>query len=338
MKTVGIIGGGQLAQLLAMSAYQLGLKTLCFVEEDNCPAKRVSPLFIGKLSDPDAIEKFSQQVDVITFENENVDVEHSMHLEKIKPVFPNPDSIRIAQDRLLEKNFFQKLNIPTAVFFAVNSADDLKPDNGFLKTRRFGYDGLGQIRITDNSDLKAAWNTLNQPAIFERFVHFETEVSQLVARNCAGDIQFFPLIENKHHDGILRTSRFAHFPVLEKQAQDIAMKLVESFNYVGVLAIEFFVCDNQLIINEIAPRVHNSGHLTIEGCNVSQFEQHLRAILNLPLIKPIIIQSVEMINIIGEWPKDLNQFQHIYDYGKAPRKNRKLGHGIYLRTHSREHF
>ncbi len=328
MKTVGIIGGGQLAQLLSVSAYQLGLKTVCFVEEEDCPAKRCSPLFLGKLSDNDALEKFSTQVDVITVENENVDIDTLKKCEKIKPVFPHPDIIQIAQDRLFEKNYFQKLLIPTTPFFPVHCAADLKKENGFLKTRRLGYDGKGQIHITPDSNLTDAWNLLNKPAIFEHFIDFETEVSQLVARNSDGDIQFFPLIENKHQEGILRTSHFAHFPALEKKAQDYARTLVESLNYIGVLAIEFFVQKNELIMNEIAPRVHNSGHLTIEGCNVSQFDQHLRAILNLSLIKPAIIQSVEMINIIGEWPENLDQFHHIYDYGKAARKNRKLGHAI----------
>src|SRR3989338_1014279 len=270
MKTVGIIGCGQLAQLLAMSAYQLGYKTLCFAQEEECPAKRLSPLFIGKLSDVDAIKKF----------------------------------------------------------FEINSLDDLKTEDGFLKTRRFGYDGKGQVRVSQYSDLALMWNALDKSAIFERFVDFEAEVSQLVARNNSGDIQFFPLIKNRHQEGILRESQFADYVGLEKMAQDYARKLVESLNYVGVLAIEFFVHENQLIANEIAPRVHNSGHLTIEGCNVNQFEQHLRAIFNLPLIKPKIIQPVKMINIIGEWPQNLGRFSRVYNYGKLIKKNRKLGHGI----------
>lgn len=328
MKTVGIIGGGQLAQLLAMTAYQLGHKTLCFVEEEECPAKRLSPLFVGKLSDSDAIKKFSEKVDVITVENENVDIDYLKKCEIIKPVFPNPDIIKIAQDRLLEKNCFLQLNIPTTEFFEVNSVLDLKAEDGFLKTRRFGYDGKGQIRISQYSNLSATWKKLNKPAIFEFFIDFKTEVSLLVARNSAGDIQFFPFIENTHQEGVLRSSRFANFLQLQEQAQYYATTLVESLNYIGVLAIEFFVHENQLIANEMAPRVHNSGHLTIEGCNVSQFEQHLRAILNLPLIKPTIIQSVEMVNVIGEWPENLDQFLHIYHYGKLSRKNRKLGHLI----------
>ena len=206
--------------------------------------------------------------------------------------------------------------------------DDLKTEDGFLKTRRFGYDGKGQVRVSQYSDLALMWNALDKSAIFERFVDFEAEVSQLVARNNSGDIQFFPLIKNRHQEGILRESQFADYVGLEKMAQDYARKLVESLNYVGVLAIEFFVHENQLIANEIAPRVHNSGHLTIEGCNVNQFEQHLRAIFNLPLIKPKIIQPVKMINIIGEWPQNLGRFSRVYNYGKLIKKNRKLGHGI----------
>jgi len=328
MKTVGIIGGGQLAQLISMSAYSLGVKTLCFVETEDCPAKRLSPLFIGKLYNEKALTTFAKQVDVITIENENIDIQYLKKLTKIKFVFPNPEIIKIAQDRLLEKNYFKKLSIPTADFFSVNSVNDLKQEDGFLKTRRFGYDGKGQIRITTHTDVKSAWKKLQEPAIFECFIDFDTEVSQLIARNTTGEICFFPLIENQHQVGILKRSRFAKFPQLEKLAQWYAKKLAESFNYVGVLAIEFFVKDNQLIANEMAPRVHNSGHLTIEGCNVSQFEQHLRAVLNLPLIQPSITRFVEMINVIGEWPKSLGQYHHIYHYGKTPEKNRKLGHLI----------
>ncbi len=324
MSTVGIIGGGQLAQLLAISAYQLGLKTLCLVEDENCPAKRVSPVFMGSLED------FAHQVDVITVENENIDIDFLNKLNKIKPVFPSPAIIQVSQDRLLEKNYFKKCGIPTVDFFEVTSAQDLKNYHGILKTRRLGYDGKGQIRLTDKSDINEIWNDFQKPAIVESFCNFETEVSQIIARNAKGNIAFFPLIENKHESGILRTSQFSQLKHLDKLAQDYAKKIAESLDYTGILSVEFFVKNNQLMINEIAPRVHNSGHLTIEGCNVSQFEQHLRAILNVELIQPKIIQKVLMQNIIGTWPKDLSQFQHIYDYGKAPRQNRKLGHVIQI--------
>lgn len=330
MKTIGIIGGGQLAQLLAMSADTLGVETLCFVSEENCPAKYASSLFIGELSDEKSLAQFAQQVDVITIENENIDSACLKTCDVIKPVCPRPDAIAIAQDRLFEKHYFRKLHIPTVDFVEVHSVSDLEAKNGFLKTRRLGYDGRGQIRITPNINLIHTWEKLLNPAIFESFIDFETEVSQLIVRNAMGDIAFFPLIENTHQEGILRTSHFAHLPHLEKSAQRYARRLAESLNYMGVLAVEFFVKNNQLIANEMAPRVHNSGHLTIEGCNVSQFEQHLRAILNLPLIQPKIVKSVEMMNIIGEWPRDLSQFHRVYDYRKAPRKNRKLGHVIQL--------
>lgn len=331
MKTIGIIGGGQLAQLLALSAYHLGLNTLCFVDDANCPAKRTSPIFVAHLDDEKALDLFAHQVDVITIENENINTSTLDYLAKQKPVYPNVNAVKIAQDRLLEKQFFQTHNIFTTDFFAINSAADFMPNhhNGILKTRRFGYDSKGQMRVKSNTDLTNAWKALNKPAIFEAFVDFDYEVSLLIARNSQGDIQPFPLIHNEHQAGILRRSRFdERDALLQKQAESIGADILNALNYVGVLAIEFFVKDNLLIANEMAPRVHNSGHLTIEGCNVSQFEQHLRAITGKLLIVPKIIQSVEMHNIIGEWPKDLSLFQHVYDYGKKPREKRKLGHGI----------
>ena len=330
-KTVGIIGDGQLAQLMAHSAYQLGVNTLCFSKNDDCPAARVSPIFMGDLKD------FEKQVDVVTIENENIDINT---LENITHLSPNIKSIAISQDRLLEKKYFQECDIPTTIFFEINTADDLlllktrdksRLYNGILKTRRFGYDGKGQLRITEKTNLNSAFETLNAPAIVEMFVEFDTEISLLLARNKNGQTVYFPLIENMHENGILRTSHFFSHEKIEsiaRQAHDYGKRLADSLDYVGVLAIEFFLKNNQLIANEMAPRVHNSGHLTIEGCNVSQFELHCRAILDLPLIQPIITHHVEMINIIGEWPKQINNAIHIYNYGKTPRENRKLGHYI----------
>ena len=323
MKTIGIIGSGQLAQLMAHSAYQLGVNTLCYSENLDCPAARVSPIFTGDL------KEFEKKVDVVTIENENIDINT---LENITHLSPNIKSIAISQDRLLEKKYFQECDIPTTTFFEVNHADDIKqPINGILKTRRMGYDGKGQSRITEKTNLNSAFETLNAPAIVEMFVEFDTEISLLLARNKNGQTVFFPLIENYHENGILRTSHFFSHEKIEsitQQAHDYGKRLADSLDYVGVLAIEFFLKNNQLIANEMAPRVHNSGHLTIEGCNVSQFELHCRAILDLPLIQPIITHHVEMINIIGEWPKQINNAIHIYNYGKTPRENRKLGHYI----------
>ncbi len=340
MKTIGIIGSGQLAQLLAMSSYQLGLKTLCFANDAHCPASRLSPIFTAHLDDQKALNMFAKQVDVITIENENINTSVLDYLTLQKSVYPNTKAVEITQDRLLEKTFFQQHNIKTTDFFSVDSIDDFTENklNGILKTRRLGYDGKGQIRIKPDTDLQTAWNTLKQPAIYESFVDFDFEVSLLIARNIKGDMQAFPLIHNTHHDGILRISRFLNTDAkycgpkqankLQAQAEIIGTTIINELYYVGLLAIEFFVKDGELIANEIAPRVHNSGHLTIEGCNVNQFEQHLRAITNKPLITPAITQTVEMHNIIGEWPTDLSQFQHVYDYGKVPRPNRKLGHGL----------
>lgn len=334
MKTIGILGGGQLAQLLAYTAYPVGLKTLCFSSEKNCPASRLSSVFIGDLNHVSDLENFAAHVDVITVENENIAPETLKTLAKFKPVYPNLNAIAMAQDRLLEKNYFQKYHIETPRFMPVNTIDDFENavknfgKNGILKTRRLGYDGKGQVRITEKTNLAAAWNAISTPAIFESFISFSKEVSILAARNTMGDIVTFPLIENQHAEGILRTSQFLRDDQLENQAKAIVKTVLNSLDYVGLLAIEFFVQNKQLIANEIAPRVHNSGHLTIEGCQISQFEQHLRAITGEPLIAPRIMQAVLMTNIIGQWPDDLSNYQHVYDYGKIPRINRKLGHII----------
>lgn len=329
IKTVGIIGGGQLAQLLAWTAYALNLKTLCLVSEENAPAARFSPVLIGDLHDEKIIARFCDAVDVVTIENENIAVDVLEKISKYKSLFPNINAIAISQDRLLEKNFFKSLDISTTDYVEVRAAPELKNKNGFLKTRRLGYDGRGQLRIHANTDLSCAEDLIKQQAIFENIVLFDCEVSQLIARNQRGEIVFFPLIENVHREGILRTSCFSKQIALQDSAQHYAKKIAEALDYVGVLAIEFFVRDGKLIANEMAPRVHNSGHLTIEGCCVSQFESHLRAITGAALLAPrIVARNVEMHNIVSVWPEDLTVFEHVYDYGKAPRPNRKLGHVI----------
>ncbi len=339
MKTVGIIGAGQLAQLLAHNAYQLGLKTLCFSEQPDAPAARNSALYIGNLSCQKDLTKFAEQVDVITIENENIDRSVLQTLSTIKPVYPDEQALVSAQQRITEKTLFQQLDITTPQFIAITTQADIDqlpasfPFPAILKTCRFGYDGKGQVPVKDRSDLAQAWHTLKQTdCILEQRISFECEVSILAARNSFGEIVYYPLIENQHQQGILRQSLCPYNNAnLQQMAENVIGRILNNLNYVGLLALELFVVNGQLYANEMAPRVHNSGHVTIESLNCSQFENHLRAICNLPLIRPKIQCDAKMLNVIGDWSILDNlpqQPMHIYNYGKAPRLNRKLGHII----------
>lgn len=334
---VGILGAGQLAQLLAQSAYSLGLETLCFTDSPDVPAARFSPLYLGSLHDEKALRGFAKQCDVITLENENIAPEILDRLAQYTPVLPDQKAIQIAQDRFTEKSFLQRLNIPTPHFAVVDSLANLNTAiasiglPALLKTRRFGYDGKGQVILHDSQEAASAWETIKHvPAILEAWIPFEHEVSLIGARNRAGATVYYPLIKNTHEQGILRFSESPFIsPALQALAEQYMQTLFNALNYMGVLAFEFFVKDTQLIANEIAPRVHNSGHLTIEGFNVSQFENHLRSILNFPLIKPVLRTPTKMTNMIGTLPTLTTQdYQnaHIYYYGKTPRTGRKLGH------------
>lgn len=334
MLTIGIIGGGQLAMMLASAATELGLDTLCLVDDLDSPARCSSKLFQGSLSDQQSLIAFAKEVDLVTLENENVDVAPLKRLAERVPVYPDPEVIAIAQDRLREKEYLQSLGLQTAPYAAISDLDDLVearaslPGAAILKTRRLGYDGKGQLRLHAETAPEQTWLKIQQPAVLEQFVDFSAEVSVLVARNKQGQVVCFPLLCNEHEQGILHRSSFAHDAPLQHQAERIATRLVTELSYIGVLAIEFFVTASGLVINELAPRVHNSGHLTIEGCNVSQFSQHCRAITGLDLLVPEIINDVAMLNVIGEWPQEIHRHQKIYDYNKQPRPGRKLGHLI----------
>ncbi|MDQ8039758.1 MAG: 5-(carboxyamino)imidazole ribonucleotide synthase [Rickettsiella sp.] len=336
---VGILGAGQLAQLLAHSAYSLGLETVCFTNNPDVPAARFSPLYIGNIHDSKDLIGFAEQCDVITFENENIAPEIIEFLSQYKPVLPDQKAIKVAQDRFIEKTFLQTLNIPTPCFAAIDSLTDLNTAisniglPALLKTRRFGYDGKGQVLLHDTHLAANAWDAIDRvPAILEKWVTFEHEVSLIAARNQTGATIFYPLIKNTHKQGILRFSEspFTN-PDLQKLAEYHMQLVFDALDYVGVMAFEFFVKESQLIGNELAPRVHNSGHLTIEGFNASQFENHLRSILDCPLIKPILRASTKMTNIIGILPElTIQDCQniHFYNYGKTPKPGRKLGHII----------
>ncbi len=343
MTTVGILGGGQLARMLALAGAPLGLRFLVMDTQADACAGQFAPLLVGDYRDESALAEFASRVDVTTFDFENVPAESAEWLAARVPVFPNPRALALAQDRLVEKNLFRSLGIPVGDYAAVASRDELEAEVTRLggacvvKTRRLGYDGKGQFRIRSAADVGPAWHALGAQAatvglIVEAFIPFQRELSVVAVRGRDGEFRTWPLTENWHVDGVLSAS-LAPAKVdegLEAQAVMHARKLGEALDYVGVFALELFCTDGQLLANEIAPRVHNSGHWTIEGAEVSQFENHLRAVLGLPLGDTRMLGHACMLNWIGEMPDRLAVLSqatgHWHDYGKLPRDGRKVGH------------
>ena len=344
--TIGILGGGQLGRMLALAAARLGFKCHVFAPSpDSCAFDVVHRVTCADYGDVEALDRFANDVEVITYEFENVPAQTATFLSARRPVLPDPRVLATTQDRLSEKHFVRSLGIPMAPFRDVSSPQMLVhalEETGLpaiLKTRRFGYDGKGQITIRNGSDPAAAWRAVGeQPAILEGFVPFEREVSVVAARSRDGQVECFDLIENEHRDHILKSSRVpAHVPeTIRVEAKRIAESIAAGFAYVGVLAVEMFVLNEvsepRLLVNEIAPRVHNSGHWTIDGASVSQFEQHVRAIAGWPLVKPLRHGRVEMINLIGSeideyatWLPRPGVSVHLYGKGAA-RPGRKMGH------------
>jgi 5-(carboxyamino)imidazole ribonucleotide synthase len=342
--TIGILGGGQLGRMLALAAARLGFKCHVFAPSPDSPAfEVVQRVTCADYADNSALDRFAEDVDVITFEFENVPAPTATFLSARKPVLPDPQILATTQDRLTEKNFVTGLGIATARYAQVSSQQDLALALGtigrpaVLKTRRFGYDGKGQISIGEGSDHAAVWRAIGeQPAILEAFVAFEREVSIVAARGREGRIECFDLIENEHRDHILKLSRVP--ANVSKSVADEAKRIAEiiaaAFNYVGVFAVEMFVLrqDGGLLVNEIAPRVHNSGHWTLDGTTVSQFEQHVRAVAGWPLVKPLRRGKIEMVNLIGSEVEDFAKWLSVegaslHLYGKATvRPGRKMGH------------
>lgn len=336
---VGILGGGQLARMLTLAAQPLGISTYCLDPNPNVSASYVTNIFIADYQDEDKLKQWLQQCDVITYENENIPVATAKLIHQFKPLYPSIKALEISQDRLYEKNLFRSLKINTPHFMPVNSFKELKEAcaviqlPAILKTRRFGYDGKGQYLIKQNSDVELAWEALGNQSILilEQFIHFERELSLVAARNLEGATCFYPLTENQHKKGILRVSTAPYQDVqLQQQAEEYAQKIFEQLDYVGVLAIEFFQLGKQLLANEMAPRVHNSGHWTIEGAQTSQFENHIRAICGLPLGATQARRYNIMFNCIGEEPefKQLLAIPgaHYHSYNKQARPGRKLSH------------
>jgi 5-(carboxyamino)imidazole ribonucleotide synthase len=335
---IGIIGAGQLGRMLALAGYPLGLQFVFLDQQADSPGAQIAPMIKGGFDDRAALAQLADQVDVITFDVENVPVDAVREIAVRKPFLPGPDALAVSQDRLTEKEFFRSLKIPTTRFAAVDSLEDLRSavDSiglpGILKTRRLGYDGRGQSVLRKLDDVTAAWQQLGKvPLIYEAFVNFSREVSIIGARSTQGEIRCYPLTANTHAEGILRYSIAPyHNASLQKQAESYLRKVMRKVNYAGVLTIEFFVQRGKLIANEMAPRVHNSGHWTIEGARTSQFENHLRAILGLALGDTQAIGHSVMVNFIGEIPTAAAATQvegvHFHSYGKEPRPQRKLGH------------
>ncbi|HRO64244.1 5-(carboxyamino)imidazole ribonucleotide synthase [Thermomonas sp.] len=343
MTTVGILGGGQLARMLVLAGAPLGLRFKLLDPAADACAGQLAPLAVGAWDAAEALRSFVEGVDIATFDFENVPAPAAQWLAATLPVFPPPQALAVSQDRLSEKNRFRELGIPVAPFSAVDSLDGLRAAvaaiglPAILKTRRLGYDGKGQFRLRTLEDVDAAWAALGPQApavglILEGFVAFQRELSAVAARGKGGEFRAWPLTRNWHVDGVLSAS-LAPAPVnpsTREKALAYAKALAESLDYVGVFALELFECDDELLANEMAPRVHNSGHWTIEGSHASQFENHLRAGLGLPLGSTAMRGHACMLNWLGAMPDRAAALAvpglRWHDYGKQPRPGRKVGH------------
>lgn len=336
--TIGIIGAGQLGRMLALAGYPLGLKFVFLDKSADAPGGQIGNIILGDFDDPDKLRQLATAVDVLTYDVENVPAGVLTDITRGVAFQPPVAALAVGQDRLFEKRLFIEQDIPVAPFRAVDARADLEAAvaelglPAILKTRRLGYDGKGQCRLKTAADVAPAFEALGGvPLILEGYVEFEREVSIIGVRSTRGECRFYPLAHNTHHNGVL------HYTVapyddsaLQAQAEAHVRRLMEHFDYAGVLTIEFFLKGGELIANEIAPRVHNSGHWTIEGAQTSQFENHVRAILGLPLGATEAVGASAMVNFLGEMPPLADVLRiagaHYHDYGKTPRPGRKLGH------------
>ena len=340
MKTIGVLGAGQLARMLALAGIPLGFKFLYVDPSHSSPASLLGEQIVAPFEDVTALQKLADCSDLITYEFENIPVSVVRNLAQTCSVFPPPIAWESSQDRLLEKQFFNQHGIETAPFYPVDDQPSLEQAIAvlklplILKTRRLGYDGKGQFLVKSLEDAITAFKELGQKGIIvEGFVKFDRELSCIAVRGIDGATFFYPLVENFHHDGILRLSLApaqVHATDLNLQASAQVGRILQALDYVGILAVEFFEKEGRLIANEMAPRVHNSGHWTIEGAETSQFENHIRAVAGLPLGDPKPRGFSAMINIIGSMPDASKVLKipgaHLHDYGKEPRAGRKLGH------------
>jgi len=340
VRRVGILGGGQLARMLALAGHPLGVRCRVLDPGEHPPAADVADHVRGALDDANALARLADGVEVVTYETENVEPSSADPMSRQVTMRPHPRALVTSSDRLMEKGFLRDLGIATAPFLAVETISDL--DRAcealglpiVLKTRRHGYDGRGQILVETLPDAHAAWAALGRRGLIaEGFVRFDRELSIVAVRSTTGEVRSYPLVENRHHDGILLWT-IAPAPRLalgtQQAAETIVARILSALDYVGVLTVELFQCGDELVVNEIAPRVHNSGHWTIEGAATSQFENHLRAILSLPLGSTMPIGASVSMNLLGATPQ-IDRIlalpdTHLHLYGKTPRPRRKIGH------------
>lgn len=343
---IGVIGGGQLGRMLALAGTPLGMNFAFLDPAPDACAQALGEHIRADYSDQDHLRQLADEVDLVTFEFESVPAETVAFLSQFVPVYPCAESLRIARDRWFEKSMFKELGIPTPTFCNVLSQDDLDvavQETGLpavLKTRTLGYDGKGQKVLRTAADVAGAFAELGSvPCILEGFVPFSGEVSLVAVRARDGETRFYPLVHNTHENGILKLSVASSEHPLQALAEDYVGRVLTKLDYVGVLAFEFFEVDGGLKANEIAPRVHNSGHWTIEGSECSQFENHLRAVAGLPLGSTAKVGESAMLNFIGEVPPVAEVIAiddcHLHHYGKAFKAGRKVGHAT-LRSASRE--
>lgn len=340
MTRIGIVGGGQLGRMLALAGYPLGLTCTVLEPAAESSAAQVCPRIRGEYDDLQKLYELAQHSEVVTYEFENVPVEAARWLAERVEVYPPPAALEVAQERVREKTFFRDLGVPVPAFAAVETRAEFDAAlatvglPAVLKTTRFGYDGKGQATLRTPAEAEAAWARLGgRPLILEEMVAFDRELSLVAARSALGEAAFYPLVENRHRDGMLRLT-LAPAPGLAPQLQPLAERYVgaalRALDYVGVLAVEFFERGGELLVNEMAPRVHNSGHWTTEGAETSQFENHLRAVLGLPLGPTMPRGHSAMANLIGTMPVREAVLAlpgaHLHHYGKAERAGRKLGH------------
>ena len=311
---VAVIGGGQLGRMLALAGIPLGLSFRFLDPSADAPAAEVGELLVGAYDDPVLLDRLADGAEVVTYEFENVPVEAARRVGAV----PDARALEASQDRLVEKQLFRRLGIPTAPI-----DDEVMEFPALLKTRRLGYDGKGQQRVESRP-------AVDDEHVLEGLVPFDRELSLLSVRGAGGETAFYPLVENVHEDGILRSSRAPALDAPQARAEELATRLLDELGYVGVLALELFEAGGELVANELAPRVHNSGHWTIEGAATSQFENHLRAILGLPLGATTVAGEVALLNVIGTEPDPAAILgipgAHLHLYGKESRAGRKLGH------------
>jgi len=335
--TIGILGGGQLARMLALAGRPLDVDCLVLDPSPEACAAPICHHLVGPYDDRRLLDELVARCEVATYEFENVREDSVQYIAARIPMFPSARALTLSADRLLEKNLFSDLGIPTPRYLAVDSESALRAATaslGFplvLKTRREGYDGKGQVVLRSDDEIPSAWSSLGPvPKIAEQFISFDREISAIGVRDRKGTVAMYPISENTHRQGILRCAIARPDDRLQQTAYDHARRLLDAMDYVGVLALELFDVDGRLLANEFAPRVHNSGHWTIEGSETSQFENHIRAVLGVPLGETRAICHTAMLNLIGELPPRAAVLgqpgTHLHLYGKSPRAGRKLGH------------